>query len=65
MSSSAASTPAAAHHAPLSVAGLRRELPQLLRLAGPVVVAELGGMAMGLVDVMMVGRVGASAIGAV
>src|SRR5689334_19176977 len=51
--------------APLSLAGLRRELPRLVRLAAPVVVAELGGMAMGLVDVMMVGRVGATAIGAV
>lgn len=54
-----------ASHAPLSLAGLRLELPRLLRLAGPVVLAELGGMAMGLVDVMMVGRVGAAAIGAV
>ena len=63
MSSSAATTHA--HHAPLSLAGLRRELPPLLRLAGPVVMAELGGMLMGLVDVMMVGRVGAEAIGAV
>ena len=54
-----------AHHAPLSLAGLRGELPRLLRLAGPVVIAELGGMAMGLVDVMMVGRVSAEAIGAV
>lgn len=62
MSSSAATH---AHHAPLSLAGLRRELPPLLRLAGPVVLAELGGMLMGLVDVMMVGRVGAEAIGAV
>lgn len=60
-----ATTSAASHHAPLSLAGLRLELPRLLRLAGPVVLAELGGMAMGLVDVMMVGRVGADAIGAV
>ena len=63
--SSPATTSAASHHAPLSLAGLRLELPRLLRLAGPVVLAELGGMAMGLVDVMMVGRVGADAIGAV
>lgn len=55
----------AAHHAPLSTAALRVELPRLLRLAGPVVLAELGGMAMGLVDVMMVGRVSAEAIGGV
>ncbi|MDQ6677830.1 MAG: MATE family efflux transporter [Acidobacteriota bacterium] len=44
---------------------LRRELPPTLRLAGPVVAAELGWMAMGLVDTMMVGRVSATAIGAV
>jgi MATE family multidrug resistance protein len=44
---------------------LRAELPPLLRLAGPVVVAELGWMAMGLVDTIMVGRVSAVAIGAV
>jgi MATE family multidrug resistance protein len=37
----------------------------MLRLAVPVVLAELGWMAMGLVDTMMVGRVGADAIGAV
>ena len=60
-----AATTSPSHHAPLSLAGLRLELPRLLRLAGPVVLAELGGMAMGLVDVMMVGRVGADAIGAV
>lgn len=47
------------------LAGMRQELPALLRLAGPVVVAELGGMSMGLVDTMMVGRVSAEAIGAV
>jgi len=44
---------------------LREELPPTLRLAGPVVAAELGWMAMGLVDTMMVGRVSATAIGAV
>jgi MATE family multidrug resistance protein len=37
----------------------------MLRLAIPVVLAELGWMAMGLVDTIMVGRVGATAIGAV
>lgn len=37
----------------------------MTRLAVPVVLAELGWMTMGLVDVMMVGRVGAEAIGAV
>jgi multidrug resistance protein, MATE family len=42
----------------------RRELSRLLTLAGPVVVAELGWMAMGLVDTIMVGRLGPEAIGA-
>lgn len=37
----------------------------MLRLAVPVVLAEIGWMTMGLVDTMMVGRVGAEAIGAV
>jgi MATE family multidrug resistance protein len=36
-----------------------------LELAGPVVLAELGWMAMGIVDTMIVGRLGAEAIGAV
>lgn len=45
--------------------GIALELRPLTKLAFPVVVAELGGMAMGLVDTMMVGRVGATAIGAV
>lgn len=48
-----------------SLAGVRAELRPLLRLAGPVVVSELGWMAMGLVDTAMVGRVSAEAIGAV
>lgn len=42
-----------------------RELGPTLRLAGPVVLAELGWMAMGVVDTMIVGRLGAEAIGAV
>jgi MATE family multidrug resistance protein len=37
----------------------------MARLAWPVATAELGWMAMGLVDTMMVGRVSAEAIGAV
>lgn len=37
----------------------------MLALAGPVVMGELGWMAMGIVDTMMVGRLGAEAIGAV
>ncbi|MDX2268037.1 MAG: MATE family efflux transporter [Bryobacter sp.] len=41
------------------------ELVPLLRLAWPVVVAELGWMGMGITDTIMVGRLGAEAIGAV
>jgi MATE family multidrug resistance protein len=45
--------------------GVRAELGPMLRLAGPVVSAELGWMAMGIVDTIFVGRLGAEAIGAV
>lgn len=41
------------------------ELRPLLRLAIPVILAELGWMGMGVVDTIMVGRLGAEAIGAV
>ena len=41
------------------------ELRPLVRLAWPVITAELGWMAMGLVDTIIVGRLGAEAIGAV
>jgi MATE family multidrug resistance protein len=41
---------------------LRRELPAMLKLAVPLVVAELGWMGMGLVDTMMVGRLPNSAV---
>ena len=44
---------------------MREELLQTLRLAVPLVLAELGWMAMGVVDTMFVGRVSAEAIGAV
>jgi multidrug resistance protein, MATE family len=44
---------------------VREELFQMIRLAAPLVLAELGWMAMGVVDTMFVGRVGAEAIGAV
>ncbi|MBI3698486.1 MAG: MATE family efflux transporter [Acidobacteria bacterium] len=37
----------------------------MLRLAGPVVLSELGWIAMGIVDTAMVGRVSAAAIGGV
>lgn len=41
------------------------ELVRMTRLALPIVLAELGWMSMGVVDTMMVGRVGAEAIAAV
>jgi multidrug resistance protein, MATE family len=44
---------------------VREELLQMIRLAAPLVLAELGWMAMGVVDTMFVGRVGAEAIGAI
>jgi MATE family multidrug resistance protein len=40
------------------------ELLPLLKLAGPVVLAEIGWMSMGIVDTMMVGRLGPAAIAA-
>ena len=36
----------------------------MLRLAGPVVLAEIGWMSMGIVDTIMVGPLGPAAIGA-
>src|ERR1700743_3731990 len=52
----------------VSVAGdrttpARTELAQLTRLAGPVVVARLGIMAMGLSDAIVVGRYSAAQLG--
>jgi MATE family multidrug resistance protein len=44
---------------------LRREFRPMFLLAVPVVFAELGWMTMGLVDTLMVGRIGPEAIGAV
>jgi MATE family multidrug resistance protein len=43
---------------------MRRELLPMLKLAGPVVMAEIGWMSMGIVDTLMVGPLGAAAIGA-
>jgi multidrug resistance protein, MATE family len=43
----------------------RSELRSMLDLAAPLVLSELGWMAMGIEDTMFVGRVSASAIGAV
>jgi len=45
--------------------GLSRELRPILSLAAPVVVAEVGWVAMQIVDIAMVGRLGPVAIGAV
>lgn len=44
---------------------LRDELKPMLALAGPMIVAEVGWMMMGIVDTIMVGRLGPAAIGAV
>jgi MATE family multidrug resistance protein len=41
-----------------------KELRPLIRLAGPVVLAEIGWMSMGIVDTLMVGPLGPAAIGA-
>jgi MATE family multidrug resistance protein len=43
----------------------RSELAEMARLALPVVVAQVGLMLMGIVDTLMVGRVSATALGAV
>jgi len=47
---------------PTSVTALRREFAPTLRLALPLVFAELGWMSMGVVDMIMVGRLPNSAI---
>jgi MATE family multidrug resistance protein len=44
---------------------MRKEFGPMLALAAPVVLAELGWVTMGIVDTLMVGRLGAHAIGAV
>src|SRR6478609_6482426 len=44
---------------------MKSELKAMLLLAAPVVLAELGWVLMGIVDTLMVGRLGANAIGAV
>jgi MATE family multidrug resistance protein len=43
---------------------MRRELLPMLKLAGPVIMAEIGWMGMGIVDTIMVGPLGPAAIGA-
>jgi MATE family multidrug resistance protein len=45
-------------------ASLRAELLPMLRIAVPVIMGELGWMAMGVVDTIMVGPLGPAAIGA-
>src|SRR5208282_6375679 len=47
-----------------AAAGLDNTMARL-PLTGPVILAELGWMAMGIVDTLFVGRLGAEAIGAV
>jgi MATE family multidrug resistance protein len=44
---------------------MKQEFKPMLALAAPVVLAELGWVTMGIVDTLMVGRLGAHAIGAV
>jgi MATE family multidrug resistance protein len=48
----------------IRLADLRRELRPTLRLAAPLALAELGWMAMGLVDTILVGPLGPAAVGA-
>jgi MATE family multidrug resistance protein len=48
-----------------ALSDLRREFRPMLRLALPVVIAEMGWMTMGMVDTLMVGRISPEAIGAV
>ncbi len=45
--------------------GARNEMRAMLSIAAPLILSELGWMAMGLVDTMFVGRVSAEAIGAI
>ena len=40
------------------IAGFRREIRPMFRLAAPLAMAELGWMTMGFVDVIMAGRLG-------
>jgi MATE family multidrug resistance protein len=47
------------------IRGIGPELRPTFVLAGPVVLAELGWVGMGVVDTMIVGRLGAEAVGAV
>lgn len=44
---------------------VKKEIPQLLRLAGPIALSQMGMMTMGIVDILMVGRLGPEFIGGV
>src|SRR4051812_8709923 len=46
------------------IADLRREFRPMLRLAAPLALAELGWMAMGIIDTIMAGPLGPAAVGA-
>jgi MATE family multidrug resistance protein len=46
------------------ISGFRKEIRPMLRLSVPLALAELGWMAMGFVDTVMAGRLGAVAMGA-
>jgi MATE family multidrug resistance protein len=48
----------------LALADLKREFRPMLRLAAPLALAELGWMAMGIVDTVMAGPLGPAAVGA-
>jgi MATE family multidrug resistance protein len=48
----------------IDLGDLRRELRPMLRLAAPLALAELGWMAMGIVDTIMAGPLGPAAVGA-
>src|SRR5215831_18932834 len=48
----------------LSVSDVRREFRPMLALAAPLALAELGWMAMGIVDTVMAGPLGAVPLGA-
>lgn len=47
-----------------SVQSTREEIRRLARLSGPVAMAQLGGMTLGVVDMMMLGRVSPAAMAA-
>jgi MATE family, multidrug efflux pump len=49
---------------PHFIADLRREFRPMLQLAAPLALAELGWMAMGIVDTIMAGQLGPAAVGA-